>query len=410
VDEEDVGYSPPPGSAPPPPEAGPAPVPAFEAIEEQVAAPPSARPDRERQGRAKARRRGGFLRVPPGLDDQQLEALRLKVMQRSILVIGALFVVAIVGPMVLGLFRFPSDIIGPVGVVDFVLIGVLYTHARRVGRASKKQISATERLALSRVKSGGWVLALIPLIGSVFGQFGLFFQTSPMHPIYYLIAGAGIVITLSGVTTLKERYSYYNVFEFGLVLLLLHPLPALLPAISPVLGNAYWFQTTFLFLAIGFILMSFALRKMRAGQHEALEAEMRAGDEALASSQFDRAITRYDRAVTISHSLFSDKLFKSTRSGQRALPPDYYEPWVGKANALARSGRGPKALAILDLILEVDSTNASLWMNKGDVLLTLDRPAEAYIAFEQAERITPQAPNVAQRKQSALDRIQRRMG
>jgi tetratricopeptide (TPR) repeat protein len=278
-----------------------------------------------------------------------------------------------------------------------------------VGKASSKPISPPERQALSRVKSGGWVLAFIPLAGSLLGQFGALFQTSPMHPIYYAIAGIGILMTLNGVTTLKERYSYYSVFEFGLLLLLFHPLPALLPVLGPVFLNAYWFETTFLFLAVGFILMAFALRRMRAGQYEALEAEMRAGDQALSAGQFDGAIARYDRAVTISHSLFSDKLFKATRTGQRALPPDYYQPWVGKATALARSGRGAKALAILDLILEVDSSNPALWLNKGDVLLTLNRPAEAYIAYEQAQRASPQSPEAAQKKQAALDRLQRRI-
>ena len=413
VDEAAMGYAPPDAWAPPPrPASAPSP-PAFEALDLPPAAgvPPGgpAPAPGGRRGKRGGRRTRGLLSVPEGLDDHGLEALRYQAMQRSLLVLGLLIAIGYVGPMVLGLLRFRSDVVGPVGAVEYALVLLFFVYARRVGRASDKPVSATEKQALSRVKSGGWVLALIPLIGSVFGQFGLYFQTSPMHPIYYLIAGAGIVMTLSGVTTLKERYSYYSVFEFGLLLLLLHPLPSLVPALGPLLVNAYWFQTTFLFLAAGFVAMSFALRRMRAGQYEALEAELRAGDQALAGGQFDRAIARFDRAVTISHSLYSDKLFKATRSGQRALPPDYYRPWVGKAMGLARSGRGAKALAILDLILEVDSSNASLWLNKGDVLLALNRPAEAYIAFEQAQRVAPQGPEAASRKQAALDRLQRRL-
>lgn len=417
ISDADTAYGPPPGWAaqdpPPAPRLSQAPPPAFEPDDGGRTAGgrapgPEPRPATGKRGRGG--RRGGFLSVPEGLDDRGLEALRYKAMQRSLVVVILLFVIGAAGPFVLSLLRFRSDIIGPVGVADLIVIAVFYSYARRVGRASKKPISPTEKLALTRVKSGGWILALIPLAGSVFGQFGVLFQTSPMHPIYYFIAFGGIVMTLMGVTTLKERYSYYIVFEFGLLLLLFHPIPAVLPLLGPIIVNVYWFQTTFLFLAIGFILMSFALRRMRAGQYEALEAEMSTGNQALEAGQFDKAIARFDRAVTISHSLYSDKLFKSTRSGQRALPPDYYQPWVGKATALARSGRGTKALAILDLILEVDPGNATLWNNKGEILMALDRPAEAYVAFEQAQRISPQDPGAAPRKQAALDRLQRRLG
>jgi hypothetical protein len=396
----------------PPPAGRPLqPAPAFDEIDAATAPPPSGQASPARAPRRGGRRKkgGGLLSVPEGLDDRGLEALRYKAMQRSLIVVLLLIVVGWVGPTVLGLVGVRSDIIGPVGIVDYVLIGLFYSYARRVGKASKKPLSPTEAAALTKVKAGGWVLVLIPIAGSFLGGLGVLFQTSPMHPIYYLIAGGGIVWTLGGVTSLKERHSYYSVFEFGTLLLLFHPLPSLFPLAGAVLVNAYWFETTFLFLAVGFILMSFALRRMRAGQYDALEAEMKGADEALGRGDFERAIARYDRAVTISHSLFSDKLFKATRAGQRALPPDYYRPWVGKAMALARAGRGAKALAILDLILEVDASNPSLWVNKGDILMALKRPAEAYIAFEQALRISPQGGEAVGRRQQALDMLQRRM-
>jgi len=245
----------------------------------------------------------------------------------------------------------------------------------------------------------------------VTGQIGIYFQTNPMHPIYYAIAVAGIFYTLAGVTSLKERYSYYAVFEFGFVLLLLQPLPSLLPGNlgNAVFVNVYWFETTLLFLALGFFAIAMALRKMRAGQYEALEQEVVVGEKELEARKFDSAIAHFDRAVTIAHSLYSDKLFKSTRTGQRVLPSDYYLPWVGKATALALSGRGAKALTILDIILEVDATNGDLWLNKGEILMSLGRPAEAYIAFEAAQRLNPALPRLVQLKSSALDLIRRRV-
>jgi tetratricopeptide (TPR) repeat protein len=163
-------------------------------------------------------------------------------------------------------------------------------------------------------------------------------------------------------------------------------------------------------LALGFIAMSMALRKMRAGQYETLEREVTVGQKALEAKQFEQSLAHFDRAVTIAHSLYSDKLFKTTRSGARALPPDYYLPWIGKATALALSGKGTKALTILEIILEVDPTNADLWLNKGEVLMAVGRPAEAYIAFEQAQRIAPSLAAAGTSKAKALTLIQRRMG
>jgi len=348
-------------------------------------------------------------KIPKDLSDNELEALRYATMKQALILVALIFVVGAITPVILGSLRVTSTVIGIVGVIDYILILSFFIHSRRVARATAKPISGVERQALSKVWWGAFWLILIPVGGSVGSQFGVYFQTNPMHPIYYALAGIGILLTLQGVTSLKERYSYYSVFQFGVGLLLTHPLPALFPFLGPVFVNSFWFATTFLFLAAGFVGMAFALRKMRAGQYEALERAVSTGQKALESRQFDKALSQFDRAVTIAHSIYADKLFKSRASG-KGIPADYYVPWIGKATALALSGRGSKALAILDLILEVDPGNADLWSNKGDVLLAMNRPAEAYIAFEQAQRINPSQPSVAPKKQRALDLIQRRMG
>ncbi len=356
-------------------------------------------------------RRSTFPRVPNDLPEEALEPLRLDAMRKALILIALLVIVSVALPFVMGSLRLQVREVGVLGIVNYVLVFVFYSYVRAVGRASKKPISGVEQAALGRVRSGGVALVAIPLLGSVAGQFGVYFQTNPMHPIYYAFAGIGIFYTLSGVTSLKERYSYFAVFEFGFILLLLQPLPAVLPgSLGPsIFGNVYWFQTTLLFLSIGFIAIAMALRKMRAGQYAALEQEVLAGQKALEGRRYDKALGNFDRAVTIAHSLYSDKLFKSTRGGQRVLPADYYLPWVGKATALALSGRGSKALTILEIILEVDGTNADLWVNKGEVLLALKRPAEAYIAFEAAQRLNPNLSSIMQSKQRALELLRHRI-
>ena len=391
---------------PPPPTFGRGTRPAATAPQ----APPS-RPRPEPPARAKARPRARFPRVPKELAEADLEPLRYDAMRKSMIGIAILVAVGIALPFIGRALPLASLPIGVGGVAGYAVLLVFFSYARAVGRASKKPVSGVEQAALGRVRTGGAFLMAIPFLGSVAGQAGIYFQTSPMHPIYYAIAAGGIFYALSGVTSLKERYSYYAVFEFGWVILLLQPLPALLPGDlgSRIFVSATWFQTTFLFLAIGFFGIAFALRKMRAGQYDALEHEVRAGQKALADRQYDAALPHFDRAVTIAHSLFSDKLFKSTKTGQRALPADYYLPWVGKATALALSGRGAKALTILDIILEVDGTNAELWKNKGEVLLSLKRPAEAYIAFETSQRLNAGLPGVNEYKQRALDLLRRRL-
>lgn len=358
---------------------------------------------------AKRVRKSGFLKVPDDLTDLELEALRYTAMKQALILVVVLVIIENALPPILNLLGIRIAEIGIVGIVAYVLILIFFVFVRKVAAMSKKPMSAVETAALNRIRSGGFILCAIPLLGSLLGQVGIFFQTNPMHPIYYGITGIGIAYTLSGVTSLKERYSYFAVFEFGYTLLLLHPLPALFPFLGGLFVNGYWFQTTFLMLAVGFIVMSMALRKMRAGQYETLEREVLAGQKALDAKQYDKSIAHFDRAVTIAHSLYSDKLFKTTRAGVRALPADYYLPWIGKATVLALSGRGAKALTILDIILEVDPANADLWMNKGEVLLAIDRPAEAYIAFEQAQRINPGLAAAGTNKARALTTLQQRM-
>jgi hypothetical protein len=381
----------PPSVTAPPPMPGPGTAP--------TAARPRARPG--------TKKKSSFPRVPPNPAEEELEPLRYDAMQKGLILIVLLVVIGAAVPAVMNAAGLRVDFIGIVGVISYAFVLIFFQYVRGVARLSKKPLSAVEQEGLSRVKTGGAFLIAIPILGSLAGNVGIYFQTNPMHPIYYGIAGIGIFYTLSGVTSLKERYSYYAVFQFGFNLLLLQPLPSVLPGNigTAIFGSVYWFETTLLFLSAGFIVIAMALRKMRAGQYDALDDAVKLGRQSLASRQYDKALPAFDRAVTIAHSLYADKLFKQTRSGQRVLPADYYEPWIGKATALALAGKGAKALTILDIILEVDGTNAELWVNKGEILLSLNRPAEAYIAFEAAQRLNPNLSTVMAGKTRALERL-----
>lgn len=402
VEFEEAGpqFLPPPAAAPP---AAPDPW--------GAAPPPRPAAPAARTAKKKRTQRSGFPRVPTEVPDAAQEPLRYDAMKKALIMVAILVAIGVAAPFVLGAIGVRSTFIPIVGIIDYVIIFVFWTYVRGVARATEKPVSGVEKEALGRVKGGGGVLLVIPLLGSVLSNFGYYFQTSPMHPIYYGIAGLGILYTLAGVTSLKERYSYFAVFQFGFNLMLIQPLPSVLPGdiSGRIFGSSYWFETTVLFQAIGFIVIALALRKMRAGQYDALEQAVTAGQRALDARQYDKALPYFDRAVTIAHSLYSDKLFKQTRGGQRVLPPDYYTPWVGKATALALSGKGAKALTILDIILEVDGTNADLWVNKGEILLSLNRPAEAYIAFEAAQRLNPSHAAVMAAKARALERLRHRI-
>jgi hypothetical protein len=402
-------YQPPP-YAPPRPRPRPSAPPPFEPAPEAFEPVGPAPPPKKGAKPKKRAKTGGFLRIPEGLDDKGLEALRYTVMRQGVIVLIVLLGVSIGVNALLGFLRIRIPGIGIAGAVEYVIVFVFYLYVKRVAKATAKPVSNVEKLALGKVRVGGFTLALIPIIGSPAGELlGWYYQTTPMFPAYYLMAAYGIYSTVSGVTGLKERYSYFGVFEFAMLLLLLYPLAALLGEIRLIFGNAYWYQSTFFALTLGFVAVAFALRKMRAGQYESLEIAMASGQKAMATRQYDVAVRQFDRGVTISHSLYSDKLFKTTRSGGRALPPDYYNPWLGKASALAAMGKGSKALAILDLILEVDSSNTDLWMAKGEILMTIVRPAEAYVAFETALRLNPNMPGAFEKKQASLSARARRI-
>lgn len=69
--------------------------------------------------------------------------------------------------------------------------------------------------------------------------------------------------------------------------------------------------------------------------------------------------------------------------------PEYSEPWIGKALCEKKSGNISLALECFNEALERDSRNLNAWFNRGNILLEMNRKAEAQSSWKEAFLIDP---------------------
>lgn len=303
-----------------------------------------------------------------------------------------------------------NEYVNIVGFFAFAASVFLLMKASRVGRLTREPTSPAEASRLQYISLGGFLLWLVPFVGSFGYYFGIVFQTSNMHWLFYVFVGGGMLSILYGLSGSKEKSSFYKIFMFGVYGILLATIPMALPAFGDLLASSFWWSATFILLSVGFIFMAMMVRQMRADQYAQLDAVLERADKMFASRRFDEAQKFYSEAITLTHTLYSDQVFSGRNPRERggsSIPTEYFRPWIGKAKCLALTGKLRKALAIYDLMLEVDPDNPTVWFDRGRILVAEKRYAEAYISFDRAVKLNPQLEEAKKARTDVLDVIRR---
>lgn len=368
---------------------------------------------------SETRRDGG---EPPGTGKRKgrkktrelpLLELQNRVIRLSFVVV---LVIAILGYLGRYLNRNVASEVWNNGIIDFVGVVALgasiflLMRATSVGGRMRERLSPAEQSRLGYIRLGGALLWMVPIVGSFGYYVGIVFQASDMHVIFYiLVAGGGLAI-LHGLSGSKERGSFYKIFMFGVVGIVLGTVPMALSALGEVLASSFWWSGSFILISVGFILMAIMVRQMRADQYEQLDKVLERADKAFTERRFDEAQRHYSEAITLTHTLYADVVFAGRNPRERGgatIPQEYFRPWVGKAKCLALTGKLRKALAIYDLMLEVDPDNAAVWFDRGRILVAEKRYAEAYISFDRAVKLDPNLEVAKEKRTDVLDVIRK---
>jgi hypothetical protein len=338
-----------------------------------------------------------------------------KVIRLSFIVIFAIAIIAYIAGLVRrsaggteGLFN--NGVVDIVGIFGMGAALFLLVRAARVSARMRGRPSPTEASRLSYINMGGLALWLVPVIGSFGYRVGLVFQSSSMHPIYYVLGGIGVLSIMYGLAGSKERSSFFKLFMFAVYGVLLATIPMAFPIIGNILASDFWWSSTFIMISLGFIFMSMTLRQMRQGQYSQLSDVLGRADKAFSGRRWDEAGKSYAEAITLAHTLYSDVVFSGRNPRDRSgptVPDEYFRPWIGKAKCLALSGKLRKALAIYELMLEVDPDNSKVWFDRGRILVAERRFAEAYISFDRAVKLDPAMDEAKRSRSEVLDEIRK---
>ncbi len=361
----------------------------------------------DRTGKGEGKRKGKKKEIDP------LE-LQKRVIRLSFTVILVIIIIGYLG-RVLGR-EFGTSEVWNNGVVDiagvFALGAALFLWMRAVSVRSllRERVSPAEQTRIGRIQLGGVVLWMVPIIGSFGFYLGIVFQASNMHPIFYLLTAAGALLILNGLAGSKERGSFYQIFMFGVYGIMLATIPMAFSFFGDVLASSFWWSASFIAISVGFILMAMMVRQMRADQYQQLDKVLEKADSAFANRRFDQAQKHYSEAITLTHTLYADVVFSGRNPRERggtSIPQEYFRPWIGKAKCLALTGKLRKALAIYDLMLEVDPDNAPVWFDRGRILVAEKRYAEAYISFDRALKLDPNLTPAKERRAEVLEVIRK---
>jgi len=408
---------PPPATPPAAPQQQPQPAPAAPRPQPAAAQPTSSVDSLLAQaGKPKAGgapEKGKKVRKGQKKEVDPLE-LQKKVIRLSFTVILVIIIVGYAGRTLNR--EFGTSEIWNNGVVD--IMGVfalgaalfLWMRAVSVGGLIRERVSPSEQSRLAYIRMGGILLWMVPIVGS-FGYYaGIVFQSSDMHWIFYVITGLGALALLYGLAGSKERGSFYQIFMFGVFGIVLATIPMAFAFFGEILASSFWWTASFIAISIGFILMAIMVRQMRADQYTQLDKVLERADKAFANRRFDEAQKFYSEAITLTHTLYADVVFSGRNPRERggtSIPQEYFRPWIGKAKCLALTGKLRKALAIYDLMLEVDPDNSIVWFDRGRILVAEKRYAEAYISFDRAVKLDPNLEYAKEKRAEVLDVIRK---
>ena len=116
----------------------------------------------------------------------------------------------------------------------------------------------------------------------------------------------------------------------------------------------------------------------------AVELHMK-GFDAYINGDFNTALDFYDKAL--------------------AADPTYTGAWIDKGNVLIRLNRSSDAVSAYDSALAINSQMPEIWNSRGEALMTLGKYAEALDSFDKALTIVPDYPQAKENRNLTLEKL-----
>jgi hypothetical protein len=282
---------------------------------------------------------------------------------------------------------------------NLVVIGWILLIAQPHLDVGRAEMSEYERKRASNVLWGLMIILIVP-IHEVLGLFPLGYYSpswssyGPLGLVNPVIMLLGAMIAASNIQRSRERMGYFAIWRNGVLVLVWAPIFALIQVAVPILYYPEWFHQTVGLIGGTVMGIAFVLKSQRDKQFSELEMAMRWGDEMAARGQLDQAIAQYDAAINMAHTLDSHLIFNPDSPYLSVrVPPAYSEPWFRKGRALVRLHRHKKALAIFDMIIEMDPTNQIALLNASEVMTEMGDFRGALAAVDRVLGIVPGHPD-----------------
>jgi len=85
--------------------------------------------------------------------------------------------------------------------------------------------------------------------------------------------------------------------------------------------------------------------------------------------------------------------------------PTFARAWMDKGNVLIRMNRSAEAIAAWDAALALDSNIPQVWNSRGEALMSLGRYAEALESFEKVLAINPDHKSAQENRERARAKL-----
>lgn len=400
----------PPPPAPPAEPPRPAPAPEPRPAPVKTAGPPPAAAPKPIPLPPPARTRPAPVPKVPlkSLPADQRRALREQYMKRGLYILAGLGAADLVVWLVPLLWADLSVNLA-MCIANFTVIGYVLAKAQSHIAASSGELSDYERKRGSRVLLGLFLIFIVPfheVVGlyplGYSGTWGTYGSLVGMiNPVLMLV---GALVVAFNVQQSRERLGYFVIWRNGALMLLFPPMFALIQLGAPILIYPEWFHATLGMVGGTVMIIALLIKGQRDKQFAELENAMRWGDEYAARGQFEQAIAQYDSAINMAHTLFSHLIFNpDSPYAQVRVPPAYSEPWFRKGRLLAKMKRTKKALAIFDMIIEMDPQNQVALLNAAELLSETGEHEAALRAVDRVLALVPNHPDAVRLRAEVVE-------
>jgi len=88
-----------------------------------------------------------------------------------------------------------------------------------------------------------------------------------------------------------------------------------------------------------------------------------------------------------------------------AADPTYTRAWIDKGNILIKLNRSSEAVSAYDSALAIESKMPEIWNSRGEALMTLGKFAEARDSFDKALALVPDYPQAKENRNRTLAKL-----